>query len=95
MAKHEKPEWMKNNDDGSVDITLSRPADVAGVKTAVVRMREPLVADQEVAGERSGSDAAREIATFADLCGLAPEDIRKMPIRDYKRMQTAYLSFID
>lgn len=90
-----KPEFLKYNEDGSVDITLSKPADVAGVKTTTVRMREPLVEDQEVAAERSGSDAAREIATFADLCGLAPDDIRKMPLRDYKRFQTAYLSFID
>lgn len=90
-----KPDYLKQNDDSSVDITLSRPADIAGVKTAVVRMREPTVYDQEVASERSGSDAAREIAVFADLCGLAPDDIRKMPLRDYKRFQTAYLAFID
>lgn len=90
-----KPEWLKNNEDGSVDITLSRPASIDGVNTAAVRMREPTVGDQEIASERSGTDASREIATFADLCGLAPDDIRKMPLRDYKRFQTAYLAFID
>lgn len=95
MAKAKLPEWLKYNDDGSADITLSKPASVAGVKTSVLRMREPTVADQEVASERSGSDAAREIAVFADLCGLAPDDIRAMGLRDYKRMQTAYLGFID
>lgn len=89
------PEWLKHNDDGSVDITLSKPANIEGVKTTAVRMREPTVGDQEVASERSGSDASREIAAIADLCGLAPDDIRKMTARDWKRMQTAYLSFID
>lgn len=90
-----KNEWLKQNDDGSVDIALSRPADIAGTKTSVVRMREPTVADQEVASEMSGTDAAREIAVLANLCGLAPDDIRKLPLRDYKRMQVAYLGFID
>ncbi len=90
-----KPEWLKQNDDGSADVTLSRPADIGGTKSSTVRMREPTVADQEVASEMSGSDAAREITTFANLCGLAPDDIRKLPLRDYKRLQTAYLGFID
>lgn len=90
-----KPDYLKHNEDGSIDITLSKPADIVGVKTTAVRMREPTVGDQEVASERAGTDAAREIAVFADLCGLAPDDIRKMPLRDYKRFQTAYLTFID
>lgn len=90
-----KIEWLKNNDDGSVDVTLSRPASIAGVSTAAVRMREPTVGDQEVASEMSGSDASREITVFANLCGLVPDDIRKLPLRDYKRLQTAYLAFID
>mgnify|MGYP000039893694 CR=1 FL=1 len=90
-----KPEYLKHNDDGSVDITLSKPAEFAGVKTSTVRMREPTVGDQEVASEMSGSDASREINVFANLCDLAPDDIRKLPLRDYKRFQTAYLGFID
>ena len=89
------PDWLKQNDDGSADIILSKPADIGGTKTGAVRMREPTVADQEVASEMSGSDASREIAVFANLCGLAPDDIRKLPLRDYKRLQTAYLGFID
>lgn len=94
MAK-KNPEWLKENADGSFDITLSRPADIAGVKSATLRMREPTVADQEVASEMNGSDAAREITVFANLCDLAPDDIRKLPLREYKRLQTAYLAFID
>lgn len=90
-----QPEWMKQNADGSVDITLSRPADIGGAKTSAVRMREPTVGDQEVASAMEGTDAAREISVFANLCQLAPDDIRKLPLRDYKRLQTAYLGFID
>lgn len=89
-----KPEWLADGN-GFTDITLSKPASFNGVQTASVRMREPTVGDQEVASEMSGSDASREIAVFANLCSLAPEDIRKLPLREYKRLQTAYLAFID
>ena len=90
-----KPDWLKVNDNGSADITLSRPADIAGAKISVVRMREPTVGDQEVASEMTGSDATREITAFANLCGLAPDDIRKLPMRDYGRLQRAYTAFLD
>lgn len=90
-----KPEYLKYNDNGSVDITLSRPADIGGVKTPVVRMREPTVGDQETAAELSGSDATREITIFANLCQLAPDDIRKLPMRDYGRLQKGYTGFLD
>lgn len=89
-----KPDWLKEGA-GYTDITLSRPAEIAGVQSGAVRMREPTVRDQEVAAEMSGTDAAREIAVFANLCELTPEDIRKLPLRDYKRLQTAYMGFID
>ena len=42
-----------------------------------------------------GSDAAREIQTFANLCEQAPDDIRRLPLKDYKRLQAAYVNFID
>lgn len=95
MATKKNPAWLQYNDNGSADITLSRPASISGVQTTAVRMREPTVGDQEVASEMSGSDAAREITIFANLCDVAPDDIRKLPLRDYKRLSTAYLGFID
>lgn len=95
MATKKTPDWLKYNDNGSADITLSRPAIVAGVPSAALRMREPTVGDQEVASEMSGSDAAREITIFANLCDVAPDEIRQLPLRDYKRLSTAYLGFLD
>ena len=87
------PQYLKINDDGSADITLSRPADIGGAKVAVLRMREPTVGDQEIAFQMSGSDAAKEISMFANLCGVAPDDVRKFPLRDYGRLQKAYSVF--
>lgn len=81
--------------DGFVDVKLSRAIEVGGVKTDTVRMREPTVADQETAGNIQGSDATREIMTFANLCEIAPDEIRSMTMRDYKRLQSAYITFID
>ncbi|MFQ2188677.1 phage tail assembly protein [Aeromonas jandaei] len=89
----ELPEYLKFNDDGSADITLSRPADIGGTKVSVLRMREPTVGDQEIAFQMSGSDAAKEITMFANLCGVAPDDVRKFPLRDYGRLQKAYSVF--
>jgi len=88
------PEWLKYID-GNADITLSRETDIGGVKSKALRMREPTVRDQEKASDMSGSDAAREIAVFADLCMVAPDDIRNLAMRDYKRLQVAYSGFID
>lgn len=95
MAKKETPEWLKYNADGSADITLSRPADMSGAKVSAMRMREPTVADSEATSEMSGSDAAREIQSFANLCEVSPDDVRKLPLKDFKRLQVAYLGFID
>ena len=94
MAK--LPDYLKfNHETGHCDITLSRPLKIAGVDVTVLRMREPTVADQEIASDMGGSDAAREIQTFANLCEQSPDDIRRLPLKDYKRLQAAYVNFID
>lgn len=92
MAK--KPEWLKELPDGSMEITLAKPLEVMGAMVTVVTMREPTVADQEASQAMEGSDATREINEFANLCQLAPDDIRKMSLRNYQRVRAAYLSFI-
>lgn len=78
---------------GFNDITLSRPASVGGASVATIRMREPTVADQENFQDAGRNDAAREITTFANLCEIAPDDIRKLPLRDYIRLQASFALF--
>ena len=90
----QKQEFIKQNDDGSVDITLSRPMDIDGAKVAVLRMREPTVGDQLVADESTGSEAAKEITMLSNLCQVAPDDIKRLKLRDYKRAQVAFLGFL-
>ena len=88
---------MSNQDQtqGFVDVSLSRPLEIDGAKVSKLRMREPLVADQLAADEFKGGDAAREIFTVANLCQVSPEDIKKLTLKDYKRLQVAFMGFID
>lgn len=78
---------------GYSDITLSRPAKINGAEQSVIRMREPTVADQEAFQDSKESEATREITAFANLCEVAPNDIRALPLRDYHRLQAAYTLF--
>lgn len=81
-------------DQGFVDVELSRPLEIDGAKVAKLRMREPTVGDQLVADEMKGSEAAKEIATLANLCQVAPDDIKRLTLKDYKRLQAAFLGFL-
>lgn len=91
-----KTDYLKPSDDGAfIDVTLRRQYVLAGVKTNVVRMREPTVKDQITASEMSGSDALREVRTFANLCDVAPNEIEALGSPDYSRLQAAYTSFFD
>ena len=94
MTTKTLPEYLKLSADGSyIDITLSRPIDVDGTQVTVLRMREPLVADQETAMDMAGTDAAREVMLFANLCEITPDQIRKLPLKNHKRLQEAYTNF--
>ena len=78
---------------GHSDITLSRPATIAGAPVTTLRMREPTVADMEAFQNSSDSESTREIATFANLCEVSPDDIRALPFKDYTRLQAAFALF--
>ncbi|MGQ3289047.1 phage tail assembly protein [Sphingopyxis sp.] len=91
----DKPEWLEELPDGSAKITLGKPLDVDGTKFAALTMREPTAGDQLVAAEAKGSDALKEINLLANLCEVSPADIQKLTMRDYKRVQRAFMDFTD
>lgn len=97
MSDRELPAYIKENDDGSLEITLAKPHVFSGEERAVVNMREPVVNDQLVARKtvNSRDAAAIEMAMFANLCDCAPGDFNQMTQRNYTRIQTAYSLFID
>lgn len=93
MSENTTPDYIKLGD-GYADITLVRGLSVSGVNVKSVRMREPTVADQLAADEFKGGDAAKEIQTMANLCQVAPDELKALTLKDYKRLQTAFLGFI-
>ena len=88
------PDWLDVSEEHT-DITLSRPLEIAGAKVSVIRMREPTVGDQRASDAAKGDEGAREISLMANLCELAPDDLHRLPLRDYKRLQAALVGFID
>ena len=85
---------MAENNSGFVDVTLSRPLEIDGANVTKLRLREPTVADQLASDEFKGGDAAKEIFTMANLCQVSPDDLKKLTLRDYKKLQEAFLGFI-
>lgn len=83
----------KSLEDGLIDITLKRPIEIDGVKVSALRMREPLVADQLASSAAKGGSEEKEIALFANLCEISPDDLQRMTMRDYKQLQQAYMDF--
>nr|DAR96785.1 MAG TPA: tail assembly chaperone protein [Caudoviricetes sp.] len=79
---------------GYVDIELSRPIEIDGTKVTTLRMREPLVSDQLALDEMKGSDASKEVLLAANLCEVTPDDIKRLTLRDYRKVQQAFSGFI-
>lgn len=88
MAKKVEPA-----DTGYVDIELSRPIEIDGVPVTTLRMREPTVADQLLLDEMKGSDATKEVTLVANLCEVTPDDIKRLTLRDYRKVQKAFSGF--
>lgn len=93
MAKQQTPDYIKLRD-GSAEITLSRPLEIEGAKVNVLTMREPTVDDQ-IAAEKNGTDGMADKKYMANLCMVTPDDIGRLPLRDFKRLQVAFGFFID
>ena len=97
MEKKEMPEWLKENADGSVDITLAgkKRLTIDGVEVTALRMREPTVDDQLAQEKIQGSAAEKEIGLMANLCQVTPAQISGLSLRNYKRVQAAFVGFTD
>lgn len=68
---------------------------VDGTKVTTVRMREPTVQDQIAASETKGSSARQEITMIANLCEISPDAVCQLSLRDYKKLQQAFLGFTE
>lgn len=77
------------------EIKLIRGVEISGALVKTLTMREPTVGDQIDASELKGSDAAQEVALFANLCEITPAEVRSMSMKDYNLIRDAYRAFID
>ena len=82
-------------ENGFIDIELGSPLEIDGAKIKALRMREPTVADQLAASEMSGSAAKQEITLMANLCEVTPDDIKRLKLRDYRKLQEAFAVFTE
>lgn len=80
---------------GFVDVELSRPIEIDGAQVTALRMREPTVADQLMMDDMDVGNATKEVTLVANLCEVAPDDIKRLTLRDYRKVQQAFAGFID
>lgn len=57
-------------------------------------MRRPKVRDIRAANKVTGGNVEVEIAMFANLCEVTPEDINNLDMADYDALQKTYESFL-
>lgn len=71
-------------------INLKSPIKVCGVETNKLEMREPTVADTLAAKKSTKSNEDMELVLFANLLGIAPNDLHALTLRDYALVQKAF-----
>lgn len=76
------------------DVPLSRPTNTSIGTVTSLTMREPLAQDLIAAQSMATGNAQQEAALFAIITGLAPEDVYRMPVRDYVSLQEGYRTFL-
>ena len=78
--------------DGST-ITLRYPVTHEGETISSLTMRRPRLRDLLAADRLRGTDAAKEVRIFANLCEVAPDALDEMDLADYAALQSAYRRF--
>ena len=76
------------------NLILNFPITLNGVETKEISIRRPTVGDQLLADKLGGSDAEKEIAFMANLAGCAPDDLHKLDLKDYQKLQEIFRSFL-
>lgn len=76
-------------------IELAKPIEVNGATVEKLTMREPTVGDQLAASKVKGGEADQELFLFATLCDMAPADLHKLGLKDYRKVQEAFVGFTE
>lgn len=80
-----------------IPFPLKRPFTTAGgVSISSVTVRECTVGDMKNAQRMGGTEAAAvEIALLGIACGMLPDDMERMSLKDYKQVQKRFQQLND
>lgn len=86
MTENTLPEYISENQDGSLSITMKDGRKIV--------MREPRVRDQRAVAKNK-TDEERGLALIGNLAGLSPDEIDDLTLNDQKRLGEAFERFLD
>jgi len=75
-------------------IKLDYPVTIDSGEISELNLRRPKVKDMRDAEKAGTGDADRELALFARLTGLNPEDLEQLDLKDYQKLQKEYSGFL-
>jgi hypothetical protein len=80
----------------TVHITLSKPLQINGVRQKTLHMRTPTIGDVRAAQKQGqGDKEEEEFLLFASLMDCGIDDIHRISVRDYKRVNDGYFRLTD
>jgi hypothetical protein len=78
----------------TTEIKLDHPLTIDGTAVGSLTLRRPKVKDQRNAEKAAGDQGGQELALFAALTGINPEDLEELDMKDYRKLQDAYTDFL-
>lgn len=67
---------------------------VDGQEVTKLTMREPTLDDHIAHEKLDGTEAQNDRAMISNLCMVSPEDLGKIPLRDWLKLQRAFSGFL-
>ncbi|MFJ7790644.1 phage tail assembly protein [Pseudomonas sp. NPDC096925] len=84
------PKYLKLTAE-NVTVTLTKPAEMNGIKVDTITLRAPTVRDMRISSQTSdGDDELRELNLFASLAEVGVKDLEGLMYKDYNRVSTGY-----
>lgn len=84
------PKYLKLTAE-NVTITLTKPAEMNGIKLDTITLRAPTVRDIRVSTQTGGDDdEQRELNLFASLAEVSVKDLEGLTYKDYNRVAAGY-----
>lgn len=77
----------------SKKIDLDFPLTISGTSVSQLSMRCPTLDDQIRSQDSEKSTTLQEVRLFADLCEVPPDDLRRIAMPDYIKLQRVYRAF--